>query len=122
MNERTASLAAIKAYSEGSYLENHGKDDEALALFQHAVELDPNFAAAYNAISAIDSNLRQSDAAKLNITKAYNLRSSVNEELNLNISMLYNNYVTNNHVEITRTCRRCSPRKRNTPTSRVWPG
>jgi len=102
MNEKTASLAAIKAYSEGSYLENHGRDDEAMALFQHAVELDPNFAAAYNAISAINSNLRQDDAAKLNITKAYNLRSSVNEELNLNISMLYNVYVTNNYSEIIR--------------------
>jgi len=102
MNEKTASLAAIKAYSEGGYLENHGKDDEAMALFQHAVELDPNFAAAYNAISAINSNRRQDDAAKLNITKAYNLRSSVNEELNLNISMLYNIYVTNNYSEIIR--------------------
>lgn len=105
MNEKTASLAALKAYSEGSYLSDHGDNAKAIALFQHAIDLDPNFPAAYSRISASYFNINQRALAKTYMSKAYALRDTANEELKLNISILYNTYVTNNYGEVIRTAR-----------------
>ena len=41
---RTASLDALKAYSEATSLADHGRRIESIPLYQHAIELDPKFA------------------------------------------------------------------------------
>jgi len=105
MNEKTASLAALKAYSEGCYLSDHGDNAKAIALFQHAIDLDPSFPAAYSRISASYFNIDQRTIAKSYMSKAYALKDTANEELKLNISILYNTYVANNYSEVIRTAR-----------------
>jgi DNA-binding winged helix-turn-helix (wHTH) protein/tetratricopeptide (TPR) repeat protein len=96
-NEKTSSLAAIKAYSEAAWLANSGQSDQAAALYHQAIELDPNFAAAYNALAALEFNTDQKDAAREAMAKAYALRDTVNEELRLNIQILYNSLVSNDY-------------------------
>jgi len=43
----TSSLEALKAFSQGTELRNQGKQVDSLSFYQHAIELDPNFALAY---------------------------------------------------------------------------
>lgn len=75
----TSSLEALKAYAAADAMRNGGGEAESIPLFQHAVELDPNFAMAYARLSAIYNNLGEEvhaiDAAK----KAFDLRSRVSE-------------------------------------------
>ena len=75
MQRRTASLEALQSYSQAVYDFNHGKRIEAIPLFQHAVALDPSFAAAYADLAAVYSNLHQDDLAATTIKKAYDLRA-----------------------------------------------
>jgi len=46
----TASLDALKSYSEGIRLWSAGQYDQAVARYEEAVELDPDFASAYAAL------------------------------------------------------------------------
>jgi len=48
----TSSLEALKKFSEGSRLWNIGRYEEAAALWQGAIELDPNFAWAHTSLGA----------------------------------------------------------------------
>jgi tetratricopeptide (TPR) repeat protein len=76
----TPSLEALQAYSMGMKL-LIGKSDfnRALPLFQRAVDLDPNFAAAYTGQSLTYINLAETDLASKAAEKAYELRSRVSE-------------------------------------------
>jgi DNA-binding winged helix-turn-helix (wHTH) protein len=91
---RTASLEALKSYSDGEFQFNHGRRTEAIPLFQRAVELDPKFATAYGALSVVYANLRENDLAAVNATRAYALRDSVDERERFFISYRYNTFVT----------------------------
>src|SRR5205085_6870197 len=53
----TSSLDALKAFSQADQLRNTGKQPEAIPLYKHAIELDPNFALAYARLRAIYGNL-----------------------------------------------------------------
>src|SRR5580704_5503186 len=75
----TPSLEALKAYSLGrKTLYAKGYTAE-LPFLKRAVELDPNFAVAYRAMSAVYNNLNQQGRATENIRKAYELREKVSE-------------------------------------------
>src|SRR3984957_13177000 len=50
-----------------------------MPLFQHAVELDPNFAMAHARLSAIYSNLGEDDKSLVEAKKAFDLRDRVSE-------------------------------------------
>jgi DNA-binding winged helix-turn-helix (wHTH) protein/tetratricopeptide (TPR) repeat protein len=102
-NEKTTSLAAIKAYSEGVWLANSGQSDQAQALYQQAIELDPNFAAAYASLAALDFNSGRKRAAKEAMDKAFGLRDTVNEELRLNIEILFNSLVSGDYNAVIRS-------------------
>jgi eukaryotic-like serine/threonine-protein kinase len=73
----TTSLEALKAYAVADEMRNGGGETESIPLFQHAVELDPNFALAHARLAAIYGNVgeedRQSEAAR----KAFDLRERV---------------------------------------------
>jgi len=100
--ERTSSLAALKAFSEASHLAGHGQSADSIPLFQHAIELDPNFATAYASLSAIYYNLTQKESAIASITKAYALRDTVNEREKFHIITLYGVMVTQDVNETIR--------------------
>jgi tetratricopeptide (TPR) repeat protein len=93
---RTGSFEALRAYSEGEWLSRHGKRLEAIPLYKHAVELDPDFAAAYLALSeAYYGNYQTVEDAEA-ITKAYLKRGYVSEPISLLIENHYNITVTKN--------------------------
>ena len=54
-------------------------DRDSLPIFKKAIELDPNFAMAYGALATINHNLGESELARENATKAYELRDHVTE-------------------------------------------
>jgi serine/threonine protein kinase/tetratricopeptide (TPR) repeat protein len=75
----TSSLEALKAFAAADEMRNGGGEAESIPLFQHAVDLDPNFAMAYARLSAIYFNLGEEDRAVQNARKAFDLRERVSE-------------------------------------------
>jgi tetratricopeptide (TPR) repeat protein len=75
----TSSLEALKAYAAADEMRNNGNEAESIPLFQHAVELDPNFAMAYARLAAIYNNLGEEDRSGENAKKAFDLRERVSE-------------------------------------------
>ena len=75
----TASLEALKAYAAADEMRNGGGEAESIPLFQHAVELDPNFALAYARLAAIYGNLGEEDRQAEVAKKAFDLRERVSE-------------------------------------------
>jgi tetratricopeptide (TPR) repeat protein len=90
----TSSLEALKAYAMGNDERNKGRVREALAFYQRAVDLDPNFAMAYARIAVFYGNQSQFESAKDYVQKAYDLRDRVSEREKLYITEKYYNYVT----------------------------
>jgi serine/threonine protein kinase/tetratricopeptide (TPR) repeat protein len=71
----TSSIEALQAFGQGSRLLQEQGDQASLPYMKRAVELDPNFAAAYAALSVRYSNLSQPSLAEENIKKAFELRN-----------------------------------------------
>jgi len=69
----TPSLQALKMCSVGFRTMNTKSQAEAIPFFQRALELDPNFAAAYVGLGATYSNMGESGMAIQYIRKAYEL-------------------------------------------------
>jgi serine/threonine protein kinase/predicted Zn-dependent protease len=91
----TASLEALKAYSlAGIALSAGGGDTRCVALLQHAIALDPNFAMAYATLGTIYSNLRENQLSRENASKAFSLRDRVSEREKLYIDSHYYHFVT----------------------------
>ena len=91
---RTESLAALRAYSEALRLGNNGEYPECLALFQHAIELDPNFGAAYNNIVTAYYNLQDEEKARKAILAAYVHRDAMTEKQKLTALADYYEMIT----------------------------
>src|ERR1700720_688294 len=60
-------------------MRNGGGEAESIPLFQHAVELDPNFAMAYARLAAIYSNVGEENRSGEFARKAFDLRERVSE-------------------------------------------
>ncbi|MGO8795710.1 MAG: protein kinase domain-containing protein [Candidatus Sulfotelmatobacter sp.] len=75
----TPSLEALRAYSMGRRMFFTQGSNAALPFLKRAVELDPNFAIAYRALSAVYDNLNEPGRAAENLRKAYALREKVSE-------------------------------------------
>jgi len=86
----TSSMEALKAYSIGVKLKD---DSRAITFFTHAIELDPNFAAAYLSLGGAYLDLHQGRLAIENFKKAYELRERTSESERYNISALYEQFV-----------------------------
>jgi eukaryotic-like serine/threonine-protein kinase len=82
----TPSLEALKSLSLGRRAGNEQGDEAALPYHQRAIELDPNFAMAYNAVGADYSNLGQLRRANENYGKAFQLRDRASERERLAIT------------------------------------
>ena len=90
----TPSLEALKALSVGRKLLQEKGPEAAIPSFKRAVELDPDFAAAYSALGISYTNLREPGLASENLQKAYDLRDRVSEREKFRISGNYYLLVT----------------------------
>jgi eukaryotic-like serine/threonine-protein kinase len=90
----TASLDALQAYGTAlSTWDAHG-DLASVPYFKRAIGLDPNFAMAYSALSAVYNNLGEADLARDSTIRAYKLRDRVTETERASIDARYYLYVT----------------------------
>jgi eukaryotic-like serine/threonine-protein kinase len=109
----TSSLEALKAYSLASEQANRGKWLESIQHQKHALELDPNFASAWNGLAVSYANTGQPKLAAENVTKAYALRDRVSEVEKLRISSFYYFYVTgelDKYIEVLELYKKTYPR------------
>ena len=88
--DRAPSLEALKSYADARLLHQDGKLESALTLLQHAVEVDPQFALAFAELGGVYAELGQRDSAIAATTRAFELRSSVDEPHRLQIVATYN--------------------------------
>jgi tetratricopeptide (TPR) repeat protein len=90
----TSSLEALKAFSAGVEARHTGKELDSIALFERAIALDPQFAAAYQQLAFVYSNLGESERGADYESKAYALRDRVSEREGLLITYGYYSLVT----------------------------
>lgn len=85
----TKSLPALKAFTTGIQKRVQGQLVESLPSFKVAIELDPDFAAAYNALVVVNESLGQPDLAREYIQKAFERREHATEREKLSIQASY---------------------------------
>ena len=93
-NATTPSLEALKAYSMGIATRLKTGDVQAIPFFEHALELDPNFALAAARLGAIYTNLRDLDQAQTYMKRAFARSESLSEPERLFIRSHYHYIVT----------------------------
>jgi len=92
--DRAPSLQAFKAYADAGHLTAVDKYSDAMPLLNRAIDLDPKFALAHADLGAVHANLGQHDLAVASMTRAYELRDTVDEESRFFIVSTFNNLVT----------------------------
>jgi len=100
----TPSLEALKAYSMGDIARDRKGDAAAIPFFQHAVEIDPQFALAYDALGITFSNLNEPGLAAENITRAYELLQRASEREKFQITANYSQIVTGELEKANQIC------------------
>jgi eukaryotic-like serine/threonine-protein kinase len=90
----TPSLEALNAYSLALSTWDKKGDQASLPLFNKVIELDPNFAMAYGALATIYHNLGETEFARKNAIKSYELRGTATEAEKISIESRYHLYVT----------------------------
>jgi eukaryotic-like serine/threonine-protein kinase len=100
----TPSLEALKAYSTGWRISYSEGEAAALPLFQRAVSLDPQFAAAYAALGLMYGSTGESALAAENTSKAYALLDRVSDKEKFFIAAYYDGRVTGNQEKAQQTC------------------
>jgi serine/threonine protein kinase/tetratricopeptide (TPR) repeat protein len=85
----TSSLEALKAFTQGDELREKGDALPPVALYQRAIELDPNFAMAYARMGNQYLTVGQVDLARQNFQKAFELRERASEREKFYISEKY---------------------------------
>jgi serine/threonine protein kinase/tetratricopeptide (TPR) repeat protein len=90
----TPSLEALKAFSLGVRASLQKSTTESIAHYQRAIELDPNFAAAYRGLAGNYASLAEIGRASQYLGKAFELRSYVSEREKLAIAADYYRFVS----------------------------
>jgi DNA-binding winged helix-turn-helix (wHTH) protein/tetratricopeptide (TPR) repeat protein len=109
----TSSLEALKAYSLGTAQTARGAVKDAIPFFDHAIELDPNFAMAYARRGAAYNTLGELDRAASEFRRAYALRANLSEREKLFLTVRYEDSVigdTNKAIETYEMWRQLYPR------------
>ena len=75
----TPSLAALKAYALGLEERRKGRELESVAFFNRAIELDPEFAAAYTTLSTVYGSLGEWRRSEEYARLAYDRQKRVSE-------------------------------------------
>ena len=91
----TPSLEALKAFTAGVDLAGT-RSDEGSALYRRAVELDPQFAAAWSFLAINYSNLGETSLARESAIRAYQARDHASGPEKFNIEYSYHRNVTGN--------------------------
>lgn len=89
----TSSLEALRAYSLGLREANEKGEADAIPLLKRAIELDPNFAAAYSALAHRYNNLGELSMASEFAQKAFDRRERVGAREQLEIFEVYYGFV-----------------------------
>jgi serine/threonine protein kinase len=100
----TSSLEALRAFSLGRWVFHTKGEVAALPYFYQAVELDPNFAAAYVNIANMYGNLGQPSRAAEYAKKAHDMSERVSERERYKILAFYHVYVTGNIGKRSEVC------------------
>ena len=96
-NVTTPSLEALKAYSLGyQAMVVKSQYAAAIPLFQHAINLDPNFAMAYARMGTSYSDLNETVRSAECVRKAYELRERVSQREKFYVASHYEMLVTGN--------------------------
>jgi DNA-binding winged helix-turn-helix (wHTH) protein/tetratricopeptide (TPR) repeat protein len=90
----TASLDALKAYSMGRVQWLTRGEAAGKPHMLRAIELDPEFASAYSALSHMCANMGQTQEARYYMQKAYDLRERVTERERVRTIASYHSNVT----------------------------
>jgi tetratricopeptide (TPR) repeat protein len=90
----TASLDALKAYTLGVERSRHGDYATAASLFQRAVQIDPDFALAQQALAREELNSSSSDRVVTAATRAFELRGRTTAREQAIIVYFYHRAVT----------------------------
>jgi serine/threonine protein kinase/Tfp pilus assembly protein PilF len=85
----TPSLEALKAFSLGVRAGLQRSTTQSIAYYQHAIELDPNFAAAYRGLASGYASLAETGRASEYLGKAFELRARTSEREKLAITADY---------------------------------
>ena len=99
----TSSLEALKAFGLGETQKARAAEVAAIPFYQHAIELDPNFALAYGRLGAIYSNLGEVDPAIRYARRAFELRERTSEREKLYIAYQYYGIATGDKDKGTQT-------------------
>jgi tetratricopeptide (TPR) repeat protein len=100
----TPSLEALKAYSVGWQVSFSSGSAASVPFFQHALEIDPNFASAYAALGRMYGDIGESALSAKNTSKAYQLRDRASDQERFFISVSYDLQVTGNLEKAQQTC------------------
>jgi len=90
----TPSLEALKAYALALKERARGAEIESIPFLQRAIELDPDFASAWMALSTVYGNLGESARAAEFAGKAFAAREHVSERERLSITHQYYDRIT----------------------------
>lgn len=90
----TGSLEALKSYTLGTQAVGNGNNDDAIKHFENAIQLDPNFFAAYTSLAIAYNNKGQITSAQKNMEKAYTLRDRATMREKLKVTDNYYALVT----------------------------
>ncbi len=96
----TPSLEALQAYNSGMRADNI---EAALAFFQRATQLDPNFAMAYWALAGAYQVIGETALSAENSRKAFALRAGVSERERLHIEDYYFYYIEGDLMKARRS-------------------
>ncbi|WP_241654940.1 winged helix-turn-helix domain-containing protein [Granulicella sibirica] len=101
----TASIEALKDYSQATVQAGQGKYLDAIALLKKAVAADPNFAEGYYDLAANYRSTMDSVSEREAILKAYSLRDYASEPSRLATIALYHSAATQDLYEAERNYR-----------------
>jgi tetratricopeptide (TPR) repeat protein len=92
----TPSLEALKAYSTGLKAQLSAGSAASIPFFRRAIEIDPQFAAAYATLGLAYSDIGESVLSAESTTKAWQLRDRVSDREKFFIDFIYEREVTGN--------------------------
>jgi Flp pilus assembly protein TadD len=98
----TSSLEALEAYRTGQTLYRSGKRSEAIAFYERAVELDPQFCSAYSMLGSVYHSIGDDQASRKNFARAFELRDHhFTQEESFQTTALYHLSTTGNLEKAT---------------------
>jgi eukaryotic-like serine/threonine-protein kinase len=92
----TPSLEALKAFSSGIEVISTEGSKAAIPFFQHAIELDPNFALAYAYLGIMENDILEPSKAVEYERRAYELRERTSQVEKYEVTATYEKDVTGN--------------------------